>query len=356
MLEFIKEKQDIWSRLQNTNKPIVIYGVGDGANKIIKACNLHNIKISDIFVSDNCNKKYNLDNFEVLKFSDIKTKYEDFIILLAFGVCCDNILDAIYQINNNYELLAPDVPVVGDGLFNYDYLIKNIEKINKVYNFLEDDLSKKVFIDNINFKLSGKIEYLKNITTDRNEVFKNIIRPCSNEVFVDLGAYNGDTVSEFINFCNNKYSKIIAVEPDFKNYIKLKNYIALNNITNIQTHNLAIWNKQETLFFSNNSSRSSMIQQDGIKVLADTVDNILNGEKVSIIKFDVEGAEKQAIEGAEKTIKKFLPKLLISAYHRNEDTFDLALQIKKINPSYKIYLRHHPYIPSWETNIYATVN
>ncbi len=56
----------------------------------------------------------------------------------------------------------------------------------------------------------------------------------------------------------------------------------------------------------------------------------------------------------EKTLRLFAPKLNLAAYHRFEDIFRLPLLIKKLNPDYQIYLRHHPYIPAWDTNLYCT--
>ena len=68
---------------------------------------------------------------------------------------------------------------------------------------------------------------------------------------------------------------------------------------------------------------------------------------------DVEGAEEEAITGAVKTITQFKPKLMISLYHRNRDIFYLPLMIKRLNPEYRLFIRHQPYIPAWETNLYA---
>jgi hypothetical protein len=68
---------------------------------------------------------------------------------------------------------------------------------------------------------------------------------------------------------------------------------------------------------------------------------------------DVEGAEEEAINGAEFTIKNYHPKLMISLYHRNRDIFYLPLMVRKLNPDYRLYIRHQPYIPAWETNLYA---
>ena len=71
------------------------------------------------------------------------------------------------------------------------------------------------------------------------------------------------------------------------------------------------------------------------------------------MKIDVEGLEKETLEGMANTIKEHKPKLNLAAYHRGEDIFELVLRLNAINPDYKLYLRHHPHILHWDTNIYA---
>ncbi|MBQ3179952.1 MAG: FkbM family methyltransferase, partial [Firmicutes bacterium] len=73
----------------------------------------------------------------------------------------------------------------------------------------------------------------------------------------------------------------------------------------------------------------------------------------TLMKFDVEGAEEAALLGAQKLLAEFKPRLQVAAYHRSEDIFRLPLLIRRLNPDYRLYLRHHPHIPAWETNIYA---
>ena len=77
------------------------------------------------------------------------------------------------------------------------------------------------------------------------------------------------------------------------------------------------------------------------------------GDAATFIKYDVEGSEKQAIDGAKKTITAHRPKLSVALYHRNEDMFAIPLQIAELNRKYKFYMRHHPYIPDWDTNLYC---
>ena len=71
------------------------------------------------------------------------------------------------------------------------------------------------------------------------------------------------------------------------------------------------------------------------------------------IKYDVEGAEKEALLGSLETIKAHRPALLVSAYHRSEDIFELPLLLNTLEPSYKLYLRRYPYIPAWDLNLLA---
>lgn len=68
--------------------------------------------------------------------------------------------------------------------------------------------------------------------------------------------------------------------------------------------------------------------------------------EVSIIKMDIEGAELDALSGAEKTITSVMPKLAICIYHKNEDIFSIPLFLKKItennhNKKYRFYFRQH---------------
>ena len=83
-----------------------------------------------------------------------------------------------------------------------------------------------------------------------------------------------------------------------------------------------------------------------------SVDSIVGNNGASYIKFDVEGNEALAIEGTAQTIKAFKPKMCIAAYHRFDDILTIPERVLAINPDYKLYIRHFPYIPAWDTNYY----
>jgi len=331
--------------------------MGDGAVKIISVLESLDIKIAGIYASNNFVRGHSFYGHKVMRLDEVKQLHgKEFISLLAFASFRNEMLDVLYNIQNDCEFYAPDVPVVktDEQLFDLEYIAKYEDKFDSVYNMLEDELSKKVFIDTLNFKVSGKIDYLKGITTDISEVYLDIIKPTQSEHYVDLGAYNGDTISELLSYTDKKISSITAFEPDGKNFKRLNKHIDDEGINHINCYNIGAWSEETILHFSGKGGRNSKLDENAmVEVRVNSVDNILHGKKATIIKFDVEGAEVEALTGCKKTIEIHKPKLMVSSYHKNEDLFALPLLIKKLNQEYKLYLRHHPYIPAWETNYYC---
>ena len=120
---------------------------------------------------------------------------------------------------------------------------------------------------------------------------------------------------------------------------------------NITLINKGAWNERDTLIFSENAGRNSRLSDKGKSIELTDIDSL--NIPASFIKMDIEGSEMRALEGMERTIKRYLPKLYICAYHRNEDLFSLPLKVISLDNNYKIYFRHSKYIPAWESNFYC---
>ena len=353
MQELLEERESLWERLCRTNKPIFLYGMGDGADKILAALQQFGLSAEGVFASDEFVRGHSFRGYPVRRFCDIKAEYRDFVALLAFAVDYEPMLSRLYHLEEECEFYAPDVPVVQNGgeLFDAAYVGRHQKELGQVYERLADGQSERVFRGVLNYKVSGKTGYLRDVTTERDEIWK-ILNPGPQETYVDLGAYNGDTVQEFLSYTDGRYRRIIAVEPDRKNYCKLQR--ALSGYSDAETYLCGAWSRPDTLFLKGGKGgRNSLLSKDGtVPVLADTVDRIMAERKPTLIKFDVEGAEAEALAGAAETIRRNRPNLMISAYHRNEDLFALPLQVLSYYSGYRVYLRHHPYIPAWETNYY----
>ena len=348
MLELIRE-ENVWNTLKNDGKPVVLYGMGLGAEKIMATLDGYGIEVADIFASDGFVRGHSFKGYTVLKYSDVCEKYDDFNVVLCFASHLDDVIENISRIDSEHTVFAPDVPVAGGGLFSREYIRENEGKFDLVYSRLADDESRRVYVDVLNYKVSGKIKYLLRSFCDKSKVYSDILRLEANENIIDLGAYDGDTIAEFLTATGGEYDYITALEPDEKNFKKLlKNTEELFDITCL---NMGAWDKKDTLIFAKKAGRNSRLAADGVSVDVIDVDSL--GLSPTFVKMDIEGPELKALCGLERTIKKYAPKLYICAYHRNEDLFALPLKVWEMNPEYKIYFRHSKYIPAWESNFYC---
>ena len=352
MIEKIIE-QNVWDVLKSTPLPIVIYGMGNGADMVIDKLQSMGVDFADIFASDKFVRGQFFRGKQVLKYADICEKYDDFFIVMSFAVHDDETIENVLKMSSEHPLVAPDVPVADDSIFTREFIEEHDEDFDRAFLLLADDESRENYINVLNFKVSGKVEYLLKAEKEKDFVYEKVLKLSDDEVFVDLGAYDGDTIREFVEACNGNYKKIFAFEADEKNFKKLA--ANTKELENVSIYNLAAWDKKQTLLFEKKKGRNSKLSSSGnVEVSADSVDNII-ADEITVLKMDIEGSEEKALDGARKTIIKHKPKLYVCAYHRNSDMFLLPLKINSFCASYRFYFYHHKYIPAWESNFYGVI-
>lgn len=356
----INVNTDLWHYLAKSSRPVVMYGMGNGADKIIAVCKKYGVEISDFFASDGFVRGHSFHGKTVISYTAMKEKYDgqNPIVLLSFASSLPDVMALFKKVGDECELYAPDVPVFGNTLFTIEFFEENRARFEAVYDSFADEESKRIYENVISYKLTGNIKYLWDSESNKDEVYNEIL-DCQNiKTYADLGAYNGDTIREMLRY-NPNLQKVIALEPDTRNFRKLAEYAQGVLNCKIKCINAGAWNENTTLLFDASGNRNAGIVSKGnivskIKeVPVVSLDEVLNGESVDYIKYDVEGSEKEALLGSAKTIKAHAPKLLVSLYHRSEDMFTLPELVKELNPEYSIYLRRFPYIPAWDLNLYA---
>lgn len=238
---------------------------------------------------------------------------------------------------------------------NTDY-IKNWRKLFESYNIFEDDLSKTVFLNLIEYKYTSNRELLQEIfDKDEEQYYFKRLSFSSEEVFIDGGACQGDSIFAFMEKMNNKFHKIYAFEPNRIYYNAVKTLFRKNE--NITVFNSGIYSDNTKLYFKEHRHGSRFVEDKmGIEVCVSALDKTIpEEEKVTFIKFDIEGSELDGLKGAENIIKRNKPKLAICVYHKLEDFYTIPLYIKELEPNYSLYLRHYHDKHSWETVCYAVI-
>lgn len=353
-MDFWSKHESVWDRLARETRPIVLYGMGDGADKILNVMTARGIRVSAVFASDEFVRGHSFRGFPVERLLDVTERLgDDIVIVIAFASQRPEVLEKMYALDAAYDVVAPDVPVAGEALFTPAFAEAHADEIRRAFSLLADEQSRRVFEDIIAYKITGKLSFLRNSETEKREAFETILRPGIRERFVDLGAYNGDTIRELLSYTGGCYEFITALEPDRKNLKKLKKYVEESLGDAVRIVHAGAWDCDEEQTFAVRAGRNSAIAAQGVQVPMRSVDNVLAGEPCSMLKLDVEGAERRALLGAQETIRRYLPRLNVAAYHRSEDIFELVLLVHDLSPSYSIYLRRHPYVPAWDINLYA---
>lgn len=355
MLDFIKESVSVWDILRRNKKPIVIYGMGNGADKILDWCEANDVHISGIFASDEFVRGQEFRGFTVEKYDDLCLRLgKELLVVIAFASERPEVLARFAEMAEEQQVVAPHLPLFHEAeLVSFEWIEKYSTELQQVYDLLADEQSRKVFADILNYKLSGKIKYLFNCTTQRLDDLRELVALSENENYLDLGAYNGDTINEFGKLTAWQWERITAVEPDRRNCRKLRSLareLELKGLA-VDVYEMGIWDECGKLLFSDDGGRqSTFLGNKKCSVPVTTIDNAAAGKNISFIKMDVEGAEIQALNGGRQTLSSLKPKLFIAAYHYDVDLFRVPLLLHKLVPEYRIYLRKHPYVPAWELN------
>lgn len=352
-------KQDLWEYLACERRPIALYGTGDGADKIISVLEKEGLKdlIAAVFASDGFVRDRLFHGYKVISYSECCEKFgdKDFIVLVCFGSSRPEVLSQVDKIRSERELYVPDVPVYGTNLFTRGYYESNRSDIEEVYSRLEDEKSRICFSNYISYKLTGDITYLENAESDPDGEFE-LLQAIPEGCFIDLGAYYGDTLTRYLN----KFpclKKAVAVEPERHSFKKLT-ACAEELHSDITCINALVGSRTGTEEVSDSRGRgtralsASNVEIKNTRTIDVVTVDSLSVDRAGFIKFDVEGSESEALEGAKETIRKDRPVMKIACYHRSEDVFAIVKKVLEIRSDYKIYMRHTRCIPGWDTDFY----
>lgn len=377
---------DLWQYLKTASdagRPILLYGMGNGADKIITVCEAYGIALSDFFASDGFVRGHSFHGKVVLSFTQACEKYgaENMIVLLAFASSRPEVLETIGRVASACEMYIPDVPVCGTDLFNTEFYESHLDEITAARALLADEESRRVYDGIIEYKLTGRMDILRATESDPAEAYRSILHAERFLTAADLGAYNGDSIRDLRQYASD-LREVIALEPDRRNFRKLTEYAAAlreagDNLT-VHPTQAGAWSHTATLTFHGSGNRNAGLTDSPAEakdsILPSTADNpyfgktaevpvtaldtvakeILGGDThIDYIKYDVEGAETEALLGSRAIIEHDAPALLVSAYHRSADLFRLPLLVHELNPDYKLYLRRMAGVPAWDINLYA---
>lgn len=337
-------------KMRSSGLPLVMYGAGIHASLCARFLQEHSIAIHAVCVTEksfvHANQLFNDMPVKTLK--EVGEEFSEFNCLIAFAdiVAAKRNLLGLSGVREVFFIENPGV--VED--MDYAFISGNRAAFERTYDMLGDAMSKDAFVDFLNIKISG-IPIMTGIATP--QYFCDIVPLRHDEVFIDCGAYDGDTLFSFLEKTQGSYEGIYAFEPDAGNYQKLAQNMEARDVHDMRLIRKGVWEKSDVLHFSSPVSTASRISHDGgLEVEVDSIDNVVAGGKATFIKMDIEGAELSALKGARHLIAREKPKLAVCVYHKAHDLISIPLFLSGLVPEYRFYLRRHSCF-SLETVLYA---
>jgi FkbM family methyltransferase len=226
--------------------------------------------------------------------------------------------------------------------------------VMEVYDFWEDDESRKTYLTQLKWRMLEEFDTLPACNSETQYFPASIIRLSDDEVFIDCGAYNGDTIKQFLAITKDNFKHIHAFEPDLLNFQELSNYLKdLALKERISLHQKAVGSQIEKLKFSTTGTASSIVSASGdVEIESVPLDNALKEMKPTFIKMDIEGAEVDALIGAKNNIQQAHPTLAICVYHKQDHLWKIPLLVKTYFSDYHLFLRAHQE-EGWDLVCYA---
>ena len=343
-----------FNKINTLNRKCFIYGAGN-TSLLYGTESFEKTKLNiEAFIDGNPQKiGTTFLNKPVISLKDCLEKYEKPLIFINAGTP-----KTIKEVSNILNLKNVDYEILDKYIFS-----ENKDKILKVYNFLEDDLSKETYANlilarmneaNLNYSLVKDDQYF-----DLPEFRQND----PNEIFVDCGAYVGDTIEKYLFIKQGIFKQIYAFEPEQRNFEAL-NYRTdrLNKEWALSSEKIKIINaavsdidSQGEIASANQDSPSlgaKITQNNNGSIPIIKLDSFFSNKKITFLKADIESYEQKLLLGARNIISRDKPLLAICIYHNAYDMFEIPLLIKEINPNYKMYIRQHYYGLS-DTIIYS---
>lgn len=360
-------RQDIINNI--LEKQVIIFGAGESGSWAKELLEKNEICVCAFCDNSKEKQKQLKHGLPVLSLENAVEQYPDAVICLA-SMYWHEIKDQIKKINpvmseRTYNILSSMNWETLSRLYiscEEEYIREHILEFEEMYMTLADERSRSTFENLLNYRLTRFDHYIENIKSndktylDYSILDSQSIAQICDGIIIDGGAFDGDTVKFFVEELGNKCKRleIHAYEISTANCDKIRSLQVENHIT-IKAYNNALWKQSDQFLSWNGEELSGRVDVDNKNCENVTKTKCLDdygNQRISFIKLDVEGAEREVLTGAKNIIERYHPFMAISAYHLQDDFLYLYDILKQYQNHYKFYLRHYLY-SSGETVLYA---
>lgn len=253
------------------------------------------------------------------------------------GLGCERVFSAGFLFWKYHETFLPYYPLD----LPHKLLLRKSET-KAVFHLWEDETSRREYVAQIAFRLYLDYDSLGSPAEFPRYFPPELFHLTSHETLIDCGAFDGDTIVSFIAERGSAFDRIVVFEPDPLNWCKLQNTLAALPAgirSKVAAFPYAVGASTATVRFNVTGTDLSAIGSGTLSVNCVELDQILASEAPTLMKFDIEGAELDALAGGRDVIRRNRPILAVSAYHQQSHLWDVPSAIQSIAEGYRYLLR-----------------
>ena len=329
-------------------RSVAIVGAAPEGQRLARICAARGIKIDAIVDDDPAKKDLIVAGLRVAPIQTLTELPKSTPVVIA----SHRVLRATQRLRDlgfNYVVPFALLQVLAGDIFPphmfYDGLLDDLwthrSEYRALHDRLADDRSRQVLNAVIKFRLTLDPAMLQPVVTEHDLYApEGLFTFADDEVYVDGGSFDGDTIRSFIARVHGRFADIYAFEPDPVTFAKLK--ANFSNEPRVHPIHAGLYSHGGSLRFRDDATRGAIFAADGeIEMPVTTIDDVLGGQRLTYVKMNIEGAEIDALQGGRDAIRKWRPRLALSVYHRASDLWRIPQVVLELNPDYRLYLRQH---------------
>lgn len=349
-LVFQRESKDIIQELQQEQLPLVLWGAGDVASAVRQYLKLHGIIPSAVLV-DRLENHFEFEGMPVASLKKIKEIFPKFDVIMGHSSMelGEALKDREAQVRNVYYPVS--VCYEQYEKIPQEFVKEHLDDYYHTYQLLEDEESRRAMAAYLNSRMYNDIQYIKNCYTKEQTYFCNdLYQVGRDETYVDIGAFDGDSIRLFLRNSDGGYRHIYALEADPVNFHRLQKYAAEQELENLTLYQMAAWKEKAELHFDGTGKEkagvASVEKADAQAVAADMLDHLIDNETVTMLKINFLYGVLETLMGARKLLKRSKPKLAVVVGFDEWALIRIPQYIHRQNPNYRFCLRYNSCMPA----------
>jgi FkbM family methyltransferase len=341
------------------SKSLVLFGAGNLGRKVLTG--LRRLHIEPLAFSDNNQKLWGtqVEGIPVLSPEDAAARFRDRAAFLVTvwgagqnvgqadfrrqleGLGCTTVIPFAFLYWQHPDVFLPywaiDLP---------HKILEQAAKVREAFELFAEPASQTEFVQQLRWRLHLDFDAVNRVSPDLQYFPRDIPTLPVGQVFVDCGAYTGDTLENYLQSQGDNFRHYLAFEPDPANFERLRKYVAeqpasLRDRITVRPEVVGGPDQPEWVSFDATGTAAAALGKGNCQVPTTTLDKALSGIEPTFIKMDIEGAELDALAGAAATIRRCRARLAICAYHCQDHLWHVPLAIRALSDSYQFFLRPH---------------